>query len=187
VTAQWYRETGAVEGCVTTYGHASDLIVARRGNGDDVLMAQALDGALFGSGRPVLVPSSPTLSLDTIAIAWKPTREAALAVSAAWPLLEQAKRLVIISVSESIANNRNDTERLATNLRRHHTGASVETTYPEPESFDVADALLTHADHVEAGVLVMGAYSHSRLRECILGGVTENLLNFSGISLFMAH
>jgi nucleotide-binding universal stress UspA family protein len=37
-------------------------------------------------------------------------------------------------------------------------------------------------------MLVMGAYSHSRLRELLLGGVTRHVLaNVAATPVFMAH
>ncbi len=131
VTARWQKETGKVAECVAEHGYASDLIIVERGR--DILSAQALEGALFRSGRPVLLPGSQPLSLDTIAIAWKPTREASRAVAAALPLLPHAKRVVIITVSENGAVRPQQTERLATNLMRHHP--AVETNLIEAGPF----------------------------------------------------
>ena len=183
VTARWHRETGKVVNCVAEYGHASDLIIVERGS--DPLTAQALEGALFESGRPVLIPGLRPPSLETIAIAWKPTRETARAVAAALPFLTQAKRVVIISVSESGSVSAKDSERLATTLRRHQH--SVETVFLEPDSLDISEALLQHAYRIGADLMVMGAYSRPRLREIILGGVTTNVLDASELPVFMVH
>jgi nucleotide-binding universal stress UspA family protein len=183
VTARWHRETGRVVECVADYGHTSDLIVVERGG--DILTAQALEGALFESGRPVLVPGSRQLSLETIAIAWKPTREAARAVSATLPLLPYAKRVVFISVSEDGAVESKDAERLETTLKRHHPG--VETLFLKAGAADVSETLLLHAYRSGAGLLVMGAYSRTRLRELIFGGVTENVLGDCELPVLMAH
>lgn len=183
VTARWHRETGKVVNCVAEYGRASDLVIVERGS--DLLTAQALEGALFESGRPVLVPGLRPPSLETIAIAWKPTREAARAVATALPFLAQAKRVVIVSVSESGSVNAKDSERLATTLRRHQQ--TVETVFLEPDALDVSEALLQHAYRIGADLMVMGAYSRPRLREIILGGVTTNVLDASELPVFMVH
>jgi nucleotide-binding universal stress UspA family protein len=183
VTARWHRETGKVIDSVAAHGHTSDVIVVERGS--DLLTAQAVEGALFESGRPVLIPGLRPPSLETIMVAWKPTREAARSVGAALPLLAQAKRVVIASVSEGGSVTSNDMERLATMLRRHQP--SVETLFLQPDSLDVSDALLEHAYRIGAGLIVMGAYSRSRLRELILGGVTEGMMDSSEVPVLMAH
>jgi nucleotide-binding universal stress UspA family protein len=183
VTAQWHRETGKVANCIAEYGHASDLIIVERGS--HALTAQAMEGALFASGRPVLVPGLRPPSLDTIAIAWKPTRESARAVAAALPLLAQAKRVVIMSVSEGGSVVAQDVERLATALRRHQS--SVETVLVEPDSLYISNTLVNQAYRAGAGLMVMGAYGRPRLRELILGGVTTGVLDTSELPVFMVH
>lgn len=183
VTARWHHEIGNVVNCVARYAFTSDLIVVERGN--DTLTTQAVEGALFESGRPVLMPGSQLPSFETVAIAWKPTREAARAVSAVLPLLGHAKRVVIISVSENGVVGADDVERLATSLKRHHP--NVETMFLESGAMQVSEALLLHAYRVGAGLLVMGAYSRARLRELIFGGVTESVLQACELSVLMAH
>lgn len=183
VTARWHRETGKVRDCVAEYARTSDLIVAQRGC--EIAAAQALEAALFESGRPVLIPGSRLPSLETIAIAWKPTREAARAVSAAVPLLGNAKRVVLISISEDATVDRDDAERLATSLKRHHP--NVETRFLRPGGLQVSEALLLHAYRSGAGLLVMGAYGRTRMRELILGGVTQNMLEASEVPVLLAH
>jgi nucleotide-binding universal stress UspA family protein len=47
--------------------------------------------------------------------------------------------------------------------------------------------LARHAGDIEADLIVMGAYGHSRFREAILGGATRNTLESTSVPLFMAH
>jgi nucleotide-binding universal stress UspA family protein len=49
----------------------------------------------------------------------------------------------------------------------------------------VGDVLLDAA--ADADLMVMGAYSHSRLRELILGGVTRHMLEKATLPLLVAH
>jgi nucleotide-binding universal stress UspA family protein len=50
------------------------------------------------------------------------------------------------------------------------------------------DALLHEASEAQIGMLVMGAYSHSRVRELILGGVTRHVLSHVvATPVLMAH
>ncbi len=184
-TARWHRETGKVAEFVAAYGRTSDLLIVEQPSANDPVTAEALEAALFDSGRPVLVPGSKPPSLETVAIAWKSTREAARAVTAAFPLLTRAKQVVVISAAESGGIDRNGTERLITTLRRHHPG--VESHLIESPSSDIGADLLMKADQLRAGLLVMGAYSRSRMRELVFGGVTARVLNSGAVSVLMAH
>ena len=52
----------------------------------------------------------------------------------------------------------------------------------------MGDTLLAKAEERDAGLLVMGAYSHSRLREIILGGATRHILkNACARPVLLAH
>ena len=51
----------------------------------------------------------------------------------------------------------------------------------------VSDVLARHAADLNADMLVMGAYGHSRFREAILGGATRNMLEQAEVPVFMAH
>ncbi len=185
VTARWHRETGKVAKWVAAYGRTSDLLVVEHPSSGDPLIAEALEAALFDSGRPVLVAALKPPSLEKVAIAWKSTREAARAVTAAFPFLARAKQVVIISAAESGGIDRNETERLITNLKRHHP--AVESLLLESASSDIGADLLMKADQVQAGLLVMGAYSRPRMRELVFGGVTERVLRGANLSVLMTH
>jgi nucleotide-binding universal stress UspA family protein len=48
-------------------------------------------------------------------------------------------------------------------------------------------ALVSAAAEQQATLIVMGAYTHSRLRQSFLGGVTRHLLAHAPVSLLMSH
>ena len=53
---------------------------------------------------------------------------------------------------------------------------------------DGADEIEKRANSEDAGLLVAGAYGHSRLREAVFGGATRTFLTSSvGPHLFLAH
>jgi nucleotide-binding universal stress UspA family protein len=71
-------------------------------------------------------------------------------------------------------------------LRCHGIGATAQVVAPELRS--VGDTLLAAGAEHEAGLLIMGAYSHSRLREMLLGGATRHILkNASARPVLLAH
>jgi nucleotide-binding universal stress UspA family protein len=70
-------------------------------------------------------------------------------------------------------------------LVRH--GVKAEVTVLARTMPKISDVLARHCRDVDADLLVMGAYSHSRFREAILGGATRNMLEAAEIPVFMAH
>ena len=51
----------------------------------------------------------------------------------------------------------------------------------------MAETRRSQAMRSSSDLIVMGAYKHSRLREWLLGGVTQSLLKSSPVPLFMSY
>ena len=66
-------------------------------------------------------------------------------------------------------------------------GISPDTRVFEAPAGSVAPRLLEECERFGAEMLICGAYTHSRMRQLILGGVTRHLLGHAEIPLFMAH
>ncbi len=166
-------------------GRLVDLIVMPHpalAEGDE---SASMDAALFGSGRPVLVaPAQLKAGFGRkVAIAWDGSREGAAATTAALPLLKRAEEVVIITARED--EDVMEPSSLARYLAGH--GIKGKTWAYTPGSESIAAGLLDQADHAGADCLVMGAYGHSRLRERILGGATEGVLENAKIAVLMKH
>jgi nucleotide-binding universal stress UspA family protein len=185
IAASWHREIGREAAWFATYAQTSDLLVVARPDGERGVLPDTLEAALFDSGRPLLIPGSAPVAPDTVAIAWKPTREAARAVAAAMPFLATAKRVVILAVAEDSKAGRGDMARLVVALQRHDIAA--EARHMEAGSRSAANTLLGAASELGAGLLVMGGYGHGRLRELVFGGVTERVIGGAAIPVLMAH
>ena len=163
-SARWFRQIGAEPYWVTEYGRAADLVVIGRPGKDEGVSLETIEGALVDSGRPLLLPPATSVASlpETIVIAWKPTPEAARAVTAALPFLQIAKQIVIMTVAEDQHAPEEEAERLMAGLRWH--GVPVSVRHLQPDGHSAADALLAAARE-HAALLVMGGYGHSRLRE----------------------
>jgi nucleotide-binding universal stress UspA family protein len=185
VAVSWHREIGREPYWFAEYGRTSDLLVVGRPVGSRGVMPETLEAALIDSGRPLLIPGAAPVAAETIAIAWKSTREAARAVGAAMPFLAQAKRVAILTAVEDDRTDSNDAARLLAALRRHDIAA--EARQLRPGSRSAADTLLGAASEIGAGLLVMGGYGHSRLRELVFGGVTERIIRDAAPAVLMAH
>jgi nucleotide-binding universal stress UspA family protein len=137
----------------------------------------------------LLAPPSETAAIgSTIAVAWKETAEAARAVTAAMPLLERAKKVIVLSVEEHSglpAASTASAERLATQLARH--GMNVEAHGLLAKPHGGAGTLIEKAKELEADLVVSGAYSHSRVREVVFGGFTRSLLGSCELPVLLLH
>jgi len=184
-SAQWHVETGEEPRWMATYGVAADLIIAPRATGDDGVARATLEAVLLESGRPIMIPAAAAMpaKFERIAIAWKPTPQAARAVVAAMPFLAQAREVVVITVEEA-AEGHDDADRLVGNLAWHGLAASALPLTPGPEG---AAATLLASAGARADLLVIGGYGHSRLREWVFGGFTERVLADAPLPVLIAH
>jgi nucleotide-binding universal stress UspA family protein len=144
--------------------------------------------SLLRMRRPVLLaPSRPESSLtDTAMIAWDESPECWHAVSAATQFLRLAKSVQVVSIDRNPARRSASQAEALAYLRCHDIAATARVIAPDLRS--VGDTLLAAAAEGGIGLLVMGAYSHSRLREMLLGGVTRHILqNAVARPVLLAH
>lgn len=186
-SASWHEVVGREDDVIVERGRLSDIVVAsqpaREGEGTSEL---TLNAALFEGGRPVLVtpkPASQQLG-GRVGIAWNGSAEAARAVSAALPFLEVANAVVVFSV-ETDGTPAELSAGLVEFLAWHRIDARVGDV-PDDVT-PVGEALLAACAADTIDFLVTGAYTHSRLRELILGGVTRHLLDRAAIPMMMSH
>jgi len=185
VTAEWVSETGVEADWLAEYGRTADLIVVGRGEekwGPDYVLMEA---ALMDTGKPVLIAPRATNAPLTgaVGIAWKDTREAGGAVRAALPFLRTASQVILFIVPEGEDNKSH--LRLARMLRWHNPNISIQAL-SDGDQTPVA-LLLGAAVKANCGLLVMGGYGHTRLREAVFGGFTRAVLESAPVPVLMAH
>ena len=187
VSTEWIGEVGLDTAWIAEHGRTADLIVAGRGRQGSGSAMDVLEAALMDSGRPVLVaPRAVPASVGrTVCIAWKATREAAGAVSAAQPFIAQAERVVILTIDEDNDGDDGSPKRLQRALRWHNPNVTMHRLVRERGS--PAETLLQAAGRAEADLLVMGGYGHTRLREAMFGGFTRHVLERADLPVLMAH
>ena len=144
---------------------------------------------MAASGKPALILPylgiAPELVGGIVVIAWKATREAAHAISAAMYLVQRAKRVHVLSWSDNdelIDGNRLD---LNVYLKLRGVEAIWHEQGGEPQA--LGELLLSRAFDLEADLLVMGCYGHSRTREWVLGGTSRTVLRSMTLPVLMAH
>ena len=177
---------------VTRHALCSDLLVLGQHDGDDLqalgVPSDFVASVLVASGKPALVvPYAGAFATlgRAVLIAWKPTREAARAVSAALPLLGQAQSIHITAELDPDAQA-GGTSDLEAYLRLHGVAARIERHAAIPADA-AGDMLLSLAAYVGADLLVMGCYGHSRARELVLGGASRTVLKSMTVPVLMAH
>jgi nucleotide-binding universal stress UspA family protein len=148
-----------------------------------------IEGALFGSGRPVVVVpyiQKSAAKFDRVMVCWDASRSAARAVGDALPFLKKAKAIeVVIVASERPKSDEVPGADIGHHLARH--GLNVAVKRIVATETDVANTLLSHAADSSADFIVMGGYGHSRLREFVLGGVTRGIIESMTAPVLMSH
>ncbi|RZN11360.1 universal stress protein UspA [Bradyrhizobium genosp. SA-3] len=157
---------------------------------DAFALASAKD-LVMQAGRPLLVvpDNANWLDLRSVLVAWKDTPEARRAVVDALPMLRKARDVTIVEIPEQ-GDNRSvvmaGVSDVAAWLARH--GVTATARVSEAARNETAAAQLDKvAGDVGAGLIVAGAYGHSRFRELILGGVTQYLVTQSARSVLLSH
>ena len=169
------------------YARLRDLTIVSVPDSYDQWYAEAI---IFGSGRPTLVlpeePLSRPFELNTVIVAWDFSRSSARAVADAIPMLEKAKRVRVVTVTnEKIIDTKHSSEELAKNLSRH--GIDVTLDRVDAAGRSIGDVLAREVASDNADLLVMGAYGHSRFREFILGGATRSMLSKPQLPILFSH
>jgi len=147
---------------------------------------------LLHSGRPLLVlpyaGDSAMPPAGKALVGWDAGREAAVALKDALPLLQRMRsvEVAVFETPEDVDRRHGDLPgaAIATWLARH--GVQVEVVHV-PTRMSAGEALLSHAADVQAELIVVGGYGHSRFRETVLGGVTRTLLRSSPVPVLLSH
>ncbi len=148
-----------------------------------------IEGALFGSGRPVIVVpyiQQKGMKLDRVVVCWDGSRAAARATGDAMPFLTRAKKVDVVTIGAAPAKSEEvPGADLAQHLARH--GRNVELQHLAVADIDTTSAILSYVADAGADLIVMGGYGHSRLREFVLGGVTRGILGSMTVPVLMSH
>ena len=177
---------------IVRQARACDIIVvgeASRGGLADPFVQVNPSDLVMQVGRPLLVVPETCnwLDLRSVLVAWKDTAEARRAVSDALPLLRKSSEVTIVEIVEDEVDRAAAllrVEDVAAWLSRHGVRASQQVP---GQCGDAAAQLEQVVSDVGAGVVIAGAYGHSRLSEWILGGVTRRLINPANRCSLLSH
>jgi len=160
------------------------IVVPHPASINDVSSSDALHAVLFDSAQPVLIAprTVPATIGRRICLGWNGSAESASAIWTALPWLHRAQAIRILW-SEAYQRHGPQAPELLTYLNAH--GLTADRASFLPIDNIVGAGLLAAANEFACDLLVMGAYSHSRLRQLILGGVTRHVLEHANVPLIM--
>lgn len=171
----------------------ADIIVdgGRSPAASDAFALASPKDLVMQTGRPLLVvpDTANWLDLRSVLVAWKNTPEARRAIADAVPLLQKAKDVTVAEILEQ-GGSRADAEQgvkdIVAWLSRH--GVSAAPRVSENNQNHGATVQLDEiASEVGAGLIVAGAYGHSRFRELIVGGMTQHLVTQNLRCVLLSH
>jgi nucleotide-binding universal stress UspA family protein len=177
---------------VSARARFSDLVLLPQpyGEGRGAELEQVTESALFEGRTSVLVApagAAPVPKPRRILLAWNESSEALGAARAALPLLRTAESVHVVVIDPPTHGpNRSDPGGLVSQYLARH-GVKVEIDVLSKTLPRVSDVLLRHVGDMDADMVVMGAYGHSRFREAIFGGATRYMLEQATVPTFMAH
>ena len=128
---------------------------------------------------PAFAPSAPAL------VAWNGSHEAAHALKSAVPLLKLASSVALLSVAPAKGADESGAGEAMAYLSRH--GVSAELVERTADRLTPEEVIHAAAADAGAGLVVMGAYGHSRLREFLVGGVTRYMVGNAAFNLLLMH
>ena len=171
----------------------ADIVVSGpdRGAFSDPFVQAGPKDIVMQLGRPLLiVPDAANwLDLRSALVAWKDTTEARRAIADALPMLRKAKDVTVAAIVEQGGGLPAATSRIKDVVAwLSHHGISASARVEDRDGDRDAPAQLDDmAAAVGAGIIVAGAYGHSRFRELILGGMPQHLLTQSTRCALLSH
>jgi nucleotide-binding universal stress UspA family protein len=186
LTSEWRSAEDSGPTAIGIIGRAYDLIVMPQPGPLPKMPESVFETALFDSGRPVLVvpPGFRGMVGRKILFAWNGSTESARAISLAMPVLSRAETIDVLSVDGAMVPGPSSAE-IAQSLGSH--GLKVTSQHVKPGSRSAGQTIVDTAIAGAADLIVKGAYTQSRLRQMIFGGMTRHLILHSPLPVLFSY
>ena len=189
--AEWRTAIDDPVDAMTLHARYADLLLIGQSDASDGsnLAADFPERLVLAAGRPVLILPSvgtfPSLG-KRILVAWNASREATRAITDAIPLLQRADKVHVMAVNPRRGEHGSvPGADIGLYLARH--GVRVEVKIDHGAEIDIGNELLSRAADLDADLIVMGGYGHSRMKEWVLGGATRTILGSMTAPVLMSH
>ena len=186
LTSEWRAADDSGPTAIGIIGRAYDLIVMPQPGALPKMPESVFETALFDSGRPVLVvpPRFSGIVGKKILFAWNGSTESARAISLAMPVLARAESIDVLSVDGAMVPGPSSSE-IADSLRSH--GLNVTSQHIKPGTRSAGQTIVDTAIAGGCDLIVKGAYTQSRLRQMIFGGMTRHLIMHSPLPVLFSY
>lgn len=183
-TASFIVETGRENEVATYWSRLSDVtVVAHPDSGENISSSEMLHALLFESGRPVVIApkEKPTSVGKRICIAWNGSAESAAALHSSLRWMDNAEKIAIL-YSDDYEKRGLDIKDVADYIKFY--GVDVELCQMKGDK-NTGENMIGACTDFNADLLCMGAYSHPRWKQIILGGVTSYMLDNANLAVLM--
>jgi len=182
----WSVDEGPAGAVVAVRGCLADLILLQRPGAKEPAIDEPFAAAVMGAGKLAMVTDKrlPANFLDHALVAWNGSTESARAIGQAMGFLKRARKVSVFAAGEDGAEPAN-VQQLLSYLSAH--GVQADAVFNSTVSGNIAKILIETMDREKVTLLVMGAYTHSRMRQMLFGGVTHSLLGTPGTPTLFAH
>lgn len=191
--SEWRVTEAFADDALAVNARYADLLVIGQADPEDVAGSRndLPEAMAFATGRPVLVvPRIGALAPigRTVMLCWNASRESARAAADALPFLCAAEKVIVLVIDPEVSADGHGQEPgadVALWLARH--GVNVTVQREVAADAKVGETILSRAADLDADLIVMGVYGHSRLREFVLGGASRTLLESMTVPVLMSH
>ena len=188
VASGWREEVGREDDIVASAGRLSDIVIlARPLPNRDLPSPVTVNAAILDTGRPLLLAPPPPVAHvgESVAVFWNGSPQAARAVYFSLPFLKRAKRVSVLAAREE--ESPTPGQGLVEYLAKHEVEAGFREFTAGGQGTEVGRGLLAEAEKEGADLVVMGAFTHSRLRQLILGGVTRHVVSAAKLPVLLCR
>ncbi|MGF1563626.1 MAG: universal stress protein [Geminicoccaceae bacterium] len=192
ISHDWLSLEGDPGRLVTTQARACDLVILskpRRPDLDDWFASGSVERVILNAGVPALVvPVSKTVDAfgARVLLGWNGSRECRRALTEGLPLMHLADQVGLLAIDADDQDGELPTAHLMVDRLRQR-GIKAEAVLVASEGLPVEEVILSQVNEYVADSLILGAYSHSRLRELVLGGVSRRMLSDPPVPVLLAY
>jgi nucleotide-binding universal stress UspA family protein len=165
--------------------NAVDCLVCGHTAGSDASERSLLSSILKHNPRPAIVVPDTPFGGRNIMVAYDGSFQAARALGEfAQCGLAAGRTTFVVSLHDDMQEARRLAEEAVAHLARHEVVASPRAALLKGRT---GRQLLEQASLLEAGLLVMGAFGHTAVREFFFGSTSRDILDTLPLSLFLDH
>ncbi|MDG4884475.1 universal stress protein [Mesorhizobium sp. WSM4884] len=173
------------------YAHYADLLIATQPNQEASgrVLSGVPEQVLMTAGVPmIMLPQGwkPRPVGKEVVIAWSPSAQATRVVHGAMPILARAQKVTAFAFDPPADGEDTDVELLREHLLAHGVRIKIDK-WSNAGGLSPIEALFASPALEEADLVVAGAYSHSRFREALFGGMTKSLLQQFSLPVLVSH